>query len=248
MTTLWHTSSSVGRERYGSAYTDIYDISNKHATLAGDQECDHMHDGLGFMTQHMGLTLEFEQAMQAVDASVSLPYWDFTLDMYERSHGNWTDLVESPMWRETWFGSHDEDGEHANTITKGRWAFIEIESKAWKKTHNSYGYMRAPWNNNNRPYLTRSHHMCGFKFEAMPKCSDHYEVRARARSRPSSDTAERLMLVSPSLHAPFPRSAGAVGEQPLVHVCVGAAVRAARPGAHVCRRRNRVQRYVQRRA
>ncbi|KAH8074295.1 symporter [Aureococcus anophagefferens] len=65
---------------YGPAYRDIHSLTTLHASLAGDKSCDHMHDGLGFLTQHMGLTLSFEQALQAVDPSISMPYWDYTID------------------------------------------------------------------------------------------------------------------------------------------------------------------------
>jgi hypothetical protein len=30
--------------------------------------------------QHTALTLKFEQAVQAVDPSVCMPYWDYTID------------------------------------------------------------------------------------------------------------------------------------------------------------------------
>lgn len=45
-------------------------IPNKHH--------DFLHDGLGFLSQHMALTNEYEAALQVVNPSVALPYWDFT--------------------------------------------------------------------------------------------------------------------------------------------------------------------------
>lgn len=32
------------------------------------------------MTHHVGYTLMFEQALQQVDPSVSIPYWEYTLE------------------------------------------------------------------------------------------------------------------------------------------------------------------------
>ena len=32
------------------------------------------------MTHHVGYTLLFEQALQAVDPAVSIPYWEYTID------------------------------------------------------------------------------------------------------------------------------------------------------------------------
>lgn len=31
------------------------------------------------MNAHMGLTLMFEQALQSVNPSIAVPYWDFTI-------------------------------------------------------------------------------------------------------------------------------------------------------------------------
>ena len=43
-----------------------------------------MHDGMGFLTQHIALTADYEVALRAVDAAVTVPYWDFT---YRRPSG-----------------------------------------------------------------------------------------------------------------------------------------------------------------
>ena len=37
------------------------------------RRCDHLHDGLGFLTQHAALTLAFERALQRIDPSVTIP-------------------------------------------------------------------------------------------------------------------------------------------------------------------------------
>lgn len=36
--------------------------------------------GAGIMTHHVGYTLLFEQALQVVDPTVSIPYWEYTID------------------------------------------------------------------------------------------------------------------------------------------------------------------------
>lgn len=159
---------------YGPAYRDIHSLTTLHAALAGDKTCDHMHDGLGFLTQHMGLTLSFEQSLQSIDPSISMPYWDFTIDMHNYESGKWSSLEQSPMWKSDWYGEVDP-GE--NTVTKGRWAYIKVETDAWHhRSHNSYGYLRAPWNNNNAAYVTRSHNLCGVKFDMVPSCEIHYKL------------------------------------------------------------------------
>ncbi len=32
------------------------------------------------MTHHVGYTLQFEQALQVVDPSISIPYWEYTIE------------------------------------------------------------------------------------------------------------------------------------------------------------------------
>ena len=60
---------------------------------------------------------------------------------------------------------------------------VDQGGAVWNETyHNSYGYMRAPWNNNRRPYVTRSHELCGDKFEALPTCADHWDVLNSSRT------------------------------------------------------------------
>lgn len=38
------------------------------------------------MTHHVGYTLQFEQAMQLVNPSVSIPYWEYTIEGDKRSY------------------------------------------------------------------------------------------------------------------------------------------------------------------
>lgn len=38
---------------------------------------------MGFLTGHNALTLEFEKNLRLVDPAVSVPYWDYTIDMCE---------------------------------------------------------------------------------------------------------------------------------------------------------------------
>jgi hypothetical protein len=35
---------------------------------------------VGFLTHHLALTLSFDASLRAVDPSVILPYWDFTIE------------------------------------------------------------------------------------------------------------------------------------------------------------------------
>ena len=173
MKVLWTQTTEVGQDIYGAAFLSIYDTAEFHVTLSSDIKCDHMHDGIGFLTMHVGLALSLEQALQAVDPRVALPYWDYTIDKYLYDNGNWTSMKgDSPLWQDDWFG----DTNAVNTtITAGRWAYIEVEIGVWgSESHNSYGYLRAPWNNNNNAYVERASSLCGQTYTALPSCEVHY--------------------------------------------------------------------------
>lgn len=49
-----------------------------HPRLASFQ--DHIHEGNGFLLQHAKITNIFETSLKAIDPSVFLPYWDYTID------------------------------------------------------------------------------------------------------------------------------------------------------------------------
>jgi hypothetical protein len=73
MHTLWTTSEEEGQKKYGENYHSAEYFTTAHHFNAGQQESDHIHEGVGFIAQHIKLTNVFEKAMQSVDPSVSLP-------------------------------------------------------------------------------------------------------------------------------------------------------------------------------
>ena len=45
-----------------------------HADQAtGDLDCDHWHEGSGFLAHHLALSASFEMALGAIDERVSMP-------------------------------------------------------------------------------------------------------------------------------------------------------------------------------
>lgn len=58
-----------------------------HLDGAGVKDCDHWHDDAGIMTHHIGYTLQFEQALQVVDPSIAIPYWEYTIDGADTMNG-----------------------------------------------------------------------------------------------------------------------------------------------------------------
>lgn len=160
--------TTEGQALYGSKYYGAGFFGDKHNVLSGNSNCDHMHDGLGFLPGHLALTVMFEQALQAINPRVTIPYWDYTIDMsnYELS-GELSDFFDSVVFGEDYFGnsatnieSADDDLAEAGVvdpsgrIINGQFTAVEVSLDYWGMTsnvYNAYGHIRSPWNNNNDP-------------------------------------------------------------------------------------------------
>uniref|UniRef100_A0A6V1P2Y2 Tyrosinase copper-binding domain-containing protein n=1 Tax=Heterosigma akashiwo TaxID=2829 RepID=A0A6V1P2Y2_HETAK len=179
MRTMVDTPTRQGKMIYGPAYFDMMYYTNLHNQYAGDRFCDHMHNGMGFLPEHLGLTLAMEQGMQVVDPELTVPYWDFTIEGHEiftQHGGDFEALWDMQVFSADWFG----DGGHTeyHTVTEGRWAWQRVEDNCWTCVHNSYGFLRAPWNINNSPYIQRWRTLGGVSswnvHEGWPICEFHH--------------------------------------------------------------------------
>lgn len=72
---LHQTSTSSGRQTYGPHYQSLTDLQLLHLSAATDRREDHLHDGMGFLTQHVAMTMAFELSLQTVHPHLSVPYW-----------------------------------------------------------------------------------------------------------------------------------------------------------------------------
>ncbi|CAM9679410.1 unnamed protein product [Phaeothamnion confervicola] len=153
METLYRLPTFEGVALYGPEYKGIDFFVQIHLDGAGVLDCDHWHDDAGIMTHHVGYTLQFEQALQLLDPSVSIPYWEYTLDAYELGLTP-EELRESVVFSESWFGDINPRNEFG-VVSTGRWAYTPVRKEAWQFVHNPYGLLRTPWNTNPAPYLTR---------------------------------------------------------------------------------------------
>ena len=169
--------TAEGQARWGENYRSLDYFVNVHLNAAADRMDDHLHDGMGFLTQHMALSNAFELSLQCVDQAVSLPYWDFTFDhtLIRRRGTSVSGIFETELWSPEVFGNAEGD---MHTITRGRWAYVPVGTDANASVHNAYGYLRAPWNVNKSPYLTRGHKMCGASLEEADETSFHWCVSA----------------------------------------------------------------------
>lgn len=149
----------------------------KHLRNAiANKRTDRMHDGMGFLSQHMAITSDFEQALQAMDPQVSIPYWDFTIDAHKMNHSNWrqSSLWDSDLWTADWFGNATGA---SHIVEEGRWAYLEVphDDDPNPEATNPYGLLRAPWNLNPSKYVTRFHQTCGLQNPSTwPTCANHH--------------------------------------------------------------------------
>lgn len=125
---VFNTSCDEGKELYGDDFECIDTFTRLHNTLAGDPSCDHMHDGYGFLTSHAAMSLWFERVMQTVDATVALPYWDYTIEgQIVQKSGDATSWRQSEVWGDDWFGPADTT-HTGYVVATGRWAYTPIKA------------------------------------------------------------------------------------------------------------------------
>lgn len=178
---LYTLTPKEGLAAYGDRFKDINFFVQLHNVLAGARECDHMHDGLGFIAQHAAFTLVYEKSLQLVDPKVTVPYWDYTIEAhYVVESGTVRSWRESIVFSDDWFG----DAQPTNLIVeRGRFARVPITGNAWNlsvpyghSVTNAWGLVRSPWNQNKVPFVTRHNMTYGFELTDVPSCQDHYDV------------------------------------------------------------------------
>eukprot|EP00904_Undaria_pinnatifida_P005044 jgi/Undpi1/166/HiC_scaffold_1.g00163.m1 len=177
MSIMQRVPSAVGRQIYGDKYYSKDYFNRLHLYYGGARDCDHWHDGAGFVTSHIAVSLMFEQSLQSVNPSISLPYWDFTVEgmLYD-----WTNFRNSGVFADDWFG----DAAPRNplmTPDRGRFAFVPVMANAteYSNVYNSFGLLRAPWNSDPNPFLTRHDHVFGYVNNRKPSGCKQYRDAVR---------------------------------------------------------------------
>ena len=66
---LFRTPTAEGQALYGSKYFGVGTLAMDHNVLAGNTDCDHMHDGLGFLTNHGAQTVNASALIHLVSMS-----------------------------------------------------------------------------------------------------------------------------------------------------------------------------------
>ena len=179
---MYTVDGETGRSNFGAKFVSAEELLYKHLNGAGRTDCDHWHDGAGVVTHHMAFTLEAEQSLQAIDPTLTMPYWEYAMDTYK--YDEWYD---SPIFDSDWLGSarpasHVMEGTFADALlpdgSKYDWN-ISAEGSL-NPFQNAYGAMRSPWNNNPTKVIGRSNLTYG-EATAMsfPNCVTMYDCYSK---------------------------------------------------------------------
>lgn len=180
--TVYIVHQNAGKMLYGSEYKDASYFMEYHTWMAGSRDCDHLHDGMGFLLGHNAITMEFENNLQLIDPSVTIPYWDYSIDMHVVSEydKDFSLFYKSPIISDDWFGPMGSS-DHEFQVVQGNFANIPLSATAWNITArvtNAWGRIRSPWNTAPQPYLIRSNKTYGYmsSYSSAPRCSIFYEA------------------------------------------------------------------------
>ena len=174
---IYSVDASTGAKDYGDKFHTAEYFLWKHLTGAGTADCDHWHDGAGLVNNHVALTLEVEQALQAIDPTIAMPYWEYGMDNYL-----YKDWMSSPIFNADWFGEANPLNELHGINDGGRWSNLAMPDGApyqeWDMQAtgtinpfvNAYGHMRSPWNNNPSQLLGRHNTTYRRSIFTIPDC------------------------------------------------------------------------------
>lgn len=217
--TMRNTPTLMGAKTYGPHYRSLIDFQVMHVRAAGGRGSDKIHDGLGFMSQHIAMTSEFELAMQSVSPFITIPYWDYTIDSIniETHYRNASYFFDScELFSPGWFG---RTSKTAHTVVEGRMGYLDIPHDYNFTVRSAYGFLRAPWNINPSRYITRYHSMCGVdqvnqifsntkEDLSWPSCASHFKM---ANSDTMSSWYEWAWNISYLPHGPIHAWIGGIG-------------------------------------
>ena len=197
---VYATSDGDGLKLYGSKFRSSTYLVKKHLYGAADRSCDHWHDDAGILNHHVAFTLELEQSLQAVDARVAVPYWDYTMDaavIDANKEAMWWE--QSEIFTSEWFGPMTNLSAR-HYVERGRWAYTAVPRSPEPDDEtctNAYGLLRSPWNSISDPFVTRSKELLGKpSFANFPGC----DVWHRAFVSPT--LAEVLQIMNGAAHGP----------------------------------------------
>lgn len=139
---MQRVTTQTGKKIYGTKYRSRDFFNRIHLYYGGSKSCDHWHQGPGFVTSHVTFSLMFEQSLQSINPSITLPYWDFTL---ESTFYNPSTFRNSGVFSPDWFGDAScNNSEH--TPTEGRFSYVPVmqDAENFSTIVSPYGLLRSP--------------------------------------------------------------------------------------------------------
>eukprot|EP00638_Chattonella_subsalsa_P006713 CAMPEP_0117751374 /NCGR_PEP_ID=MMETSP0947-20121206/10932_1 /TAXON_ID=44440 /ORGANISM="Chattonella subsalsa, Strain CCMP2191" /LENGTH=376 /DNA_ID=CAMNT_0005569733 /DNA_START=856 /DNA_END=1983 /DNA_ORIENTATION=+ len=116
------------------------------------------------------MVLWVEQALQIIEPSLSIPYWDYIQDSVEYG----SDWSESDVFTDEYFGAYQDYPFKLS----GAWSNL-LQSTVnfgddFQTRHNSYNIMTDWYNNDNSTSVHRSNKVCGLQFQeiTLPDCEE----------------------------------------------------------------------------
>ncbi len=197
---MWVLSQDEGIEIYGPDFISGRRLGEIHISNSNNGMLDAFHEGQGFVSQHLKLDRLTQKSLTSINPSITLPYWDWTVDQLEYSSGVaetvWA--ANSRLWSSSGFGSPPTANSSSvfsssNTIDLELLAEFSIRDGFWAGTkvpnidvtepfpRNSYGFLRSPWNNNPSPYVTREM----APDSVLPECNATFDIIYNVTDYPS---------------------------------------------------------------
>ena len=162
-----------GRAKYGGKFFDATGATRKHLARMTIDRCTPWHNAKVFFNAHAAFTIEMEQSLQSIDASIAMPYWDYTID----SHFLGLDWPDSEIWSDEWFGPSTSPTDDRVLITS-RFAYSPIRTNGMAVERNGYGRIMDRMNADDAEYLTRgARNVCGIKTHVgLPGCTSLHKA------------------------------------------------------------------------
>lgn len=178
---IYSTDQTAGEAKYGSNFFGHMSFLQLHFYHGAMRNADHLHDGVGFLFQHIHLDSLLEKSLQSIDPSISMPYCEFSIDGEAG-----TLLPESIYMQPNTYGSvnrpsngvyfsYTNDTFADLAIPDGRFSKLKAPfmNGKYQEYNSIYGYYRSAFNPSSSPYVSRSYYSSGTDF---PTCSVDYEL------------------------------------------------------------------------
>lgn len=145
---MW-TMKETGRQDNRDYLLKYDDFVAHHMIASANSTQDQAHEYASFMIWHSMLVMEMEIALQSIDPTITIPYWNWTIDQQLE------DPATSIVFSDKYFGSPNTDNLYI--VDNGPLANFPIcntplDYVSWQ---SPYGYLRSTDNYNSAGYVTR---------------------------------------------------------------------------------------------